>query len=243
MKIGVISDIHSNLEGLEAVLRGLETERVDRVVCLGDIVGYGANPKECCETIMSICDLCTIGNHDAAITGKMDYSYYYDAAHFVLDWTKTQLSDACMEYLNKIPYSAEYEGILFCHGSPIDAQNFEYIFSIEQAKTLIQHFDKLSPLTLIGHSHLFKTFAFIESEVNDVLAQKFGLRKNYKYVISAGSVGQPRDYDSRAGYGVYDTETRTFEIKRVEYDIEKAANKIISAGLPSAFAKRLYMGL
>jgi len=243
MKIGIISDIHANLEGLEAVLKSLETDKVDKIICLGDVVGYGANPQECCDIIMSICDICVLGNHDAAITGKMDYSYYYDAAHFVLDWTKTHINDACMDYLSKLPYSVELEGITVCHGSPIDTQSFEYIFSIEQARTLVPHFNKLSPLTLIGHSHLFKTFGFIESEVNDVLAQKFGLRKNYKYVISAGSVGQPRDYDARAGYGIYDTDMRTFEIKRVEYDIEKAANKIISSGLPPAFAKRLYMGL
>ncbi len=243
MKIGIISDIHANLEALEAVLKSLETDKVDRIVCLGDVVGYGASPRECCEIIMSVCDVCVIGNHDAAITGKMDYSYYYDAAHMVLDWTKTQLSDACREYLSALPYHLEYEGILLCHGSPVDAQSFEYIFSIEQARTIIPHFENLKPLTLIGHSHLFKTFAYIENEVNDVLAQKFGLRRNYKYIISSGSVGQPRDYDSRAGYGIYDTEMRTFEIKRIEYDVEKSANRIISAGLPSAFAKRLYMGL
>ncbi|MCX7944936.1 MAG: metallophosphatase family protein [Deltaproteobacteria bacterium] len=243
MKIGVISDIHANLEALEAVLSSLETDKVDRIVCLGDIVGYGANPKECCEIIMSVCDVCVIGNHDAAIIGRMDYSYYYDAAHMVLDWTKTQLTDRCKEYLLSLPYFHEYEGVLLCHGSPIDAQNFEYIFSIEQAKTIIPYFEQLKPLTLIGHSHLFKTFAYIENEVNDVLAQKFGLRKNYKYIISAGSVGQPRDYDPRAGYGIYNTEMRTFEIKRVEYNIEKAASKITSSGLPNAFAKRLFMGL
>jgi predicted phosphodiesterase len=243
MKIGVISDIHANLEGLEAVLKSLETDRVDKIVCLGDIVGYGGSPQECCEIIMSVCDICVIGNHDAAITGKMDYSYYYDAAHYVLDWTKSHINDTCMDYLSKLPYSVEIEGITICHGSPIEPQNFEYIFSIEQARSLIPYFNKLNQVTLIGHSHLFKTFGFIEGEVNDVLAQKFGLRKNYKYVISSGSVGQPRDYDSRAGYGIYDTDMRTFEIKRVEYDIEKAASKIVSAGLPSAFAKRLYMGL
>lgn len=243
MKIGIISDIHSNLEALEAVLRSLETDRVDKIVCLGDIVGYGASPKECCEIIMSICDVCILGNHDAAISDRMDYSYYFDAAHMVLDWTKTQLNDACKEYITKLPYSFELNGLMLCHGSPVDPQSFEYIFSIEQARTIIPYYDKLSPLTLIGHSHLFKTFAYIENEVNDVLAQKFGLRKNYKYIISSGSVGQPRDYDSRAGYGIYDTDLRSFEIKRVEYDIKKAAEKIISAGLPAAFAKRLEMGL
>ncbi|MGC8926850.1 MAG: metallophosphoesterase family protein [Myxococcota bacterium] len=243
MKIGVISDIHANLEALEAVLRSLETDRVDKIVCLGDIVGYGASPRECCEIIMSVCDICVIGNHDAAIIDRMDYSYYYDAAHTVLDWTKTQLNDACKEYLKKLPYFVEFDGIMLCHGSPVDAQSFEYIFSIEQARTIIPYFDKLSPLTLIGHSHLFKTFAYIENEVNDVLAQKFGLRKNYKYIISAGSVGQPRDYDPRAGYGIYDTEIRSFEIRRVEYDVQKASDKIKAAGLPQAFARRLEMGL
>lgn len=243
MKIGIISDIHANLEALEAVLKSLESDKVDRIFCLGDIVGYGASPRECCEIIMSVCDVCVIGNHDAAITDRMDYSYYYDAAHMVLDWTKTQLNDACKEYLSKLPYYYEYEGIFLCHGSPVDPPNFEYIFSIEQAKTIIPHFDKLKQVTLIGHSHLFKTFAYIENEVNDVLAQKFGLRKNYKYIISAGSVGQPRDYDPRAGYGIYDTDLRSFEIKRIEYDVEGAANRIVNAGLPPAFAKRLYMGL
>jgi len=108
MKIGVISDIHANLEALESVLKSIETDRVDKIVCLGDIVGYGASPKECCEIIMSVCDVCVVGNHDAAVTERMDYSYYYDAAHMVLDWTKTQLSDVCKDFILKLPISPQF---------------------------------------------------------------------------------------------------------------------------------------
>ena len=243
MRVGIFTDVHSNIEALTAVVDAYAKEHVDKYICLGDVVGYGANPNECCEIVRKLADVIVLGNHDAAVCGRMDYSYYYDAAHMVLDWTATNLTPENREWLNALPFMSVLEDLCFCHGSPAVPEQFEYIFSLEQARALLGRFGALQRVTFLGHSHLCKTFAIVENEVNDVIAQKFGLRKGYKYVISAGSVGQPRDYDTRACYTVYDTENRIFEFKRVEYDVEKAGAKILTAGLPPAFAKRLQMGI
>ncbi|MBI5525557.1 MAG: metallophosphoesterase family protein [Deltaproteobacteria bacterium] len=243
MRVGIFTDIHGNLEALDAVAAAYSGERVDRLVCLGDVVGYGANPNECCEIVRRLAGVTVLGNHDAAVCGRMDYSYYYDAAHQVLDWTAGALSPENRAWLGSLEYMAAFDDMCFCHGSPAAPEQFEYIFSLEQARTLLPRFSSLQKVSFVGHSHLCKTFALVENEVNDVIAQKFGLRKGYKYVISAGSIGQPRDYDTRACYTIYDTENRIFEFKRVEYDVDRASAKITAAGLPAAFAKRLHMGI
>src|SRR5919198_169495 len=213
MRLAIISDIHSNLEALTEVLKAAEHHKVDRIVSLGDIVGYGASPNPCCDLVRSVTEVTLLGNHDAAVAGRMDYSFYYDAARHALDW------------------------------SPIDPKAYEYIFALEQARELMPHAADLPEVTFIGHSHLCKAFAIGNGEVNDVVAQKFGVRRGYKYIISVGSVGQPRDYDNRACFVVHDTDARTVEYVRVEYDIETSAQKIFDADLALNFGKRLFLGV
>jgi diadenosine tetraphosphatase ApaH/serine/threonine PP2A family protein phosphatase len=243
MRIAVISDIHSNIEALTEVLRSCEQQKVDRVVSLGDIVGYGASPNECCDLVRSVAEVTLLGNHDAAVAGRMDYSFYYDAARHALDWSAGVLSDENLAWLRSNPYTYRVGDVGFCHGSPVDPQAYEYIFALEQARELQPYVAELPEVTFIGHSHLCKAFAIGNGEVNDVVAQKFGVRRGYKYIISVGSVGQPRDYDNRACYVVMDTEARTVEYLRVEYDIAAAAQKIFDADLALNFGKRLFLGV
>jgi len=186
-----------------------------------------------------------VGNHDAAVAGLMDYSYYYDAARRVLDHHHHALSPGNLEWLKNLPYSRVYpdQGITLCHGSPIDESEFDYIFLPEQAYALLPHYHTLSPVTFIGHSHLCRVFALTPTSVCEIANRTFKLEADRKYVISVGSVGQPRDYDNRASYTIFDTDTRTFQFKRVEYDIETAATKIFRLGLERNFGNRLFIGV
>ncbi len=243
MRIAIISDIHSNIEALTEVMRVVDKSKVDRLVSLGDIVGYGASPNPCCDIVRQNAEVTLLGNHDAAVAGRMDYSFYYDAARHALDWSASVVSEANLAWLRSLPYTYRIGEVGFCHGSPIEPRAYEYIFALEQARELTPFTSDLPEVTFIGHSHLCKAFALGNGEVNDVVSQKFGVRKGYKYIISVGSVGQPRDYDNRACFVIYDTDLRTVEYMRVEYDIQASAQKIFDADLALNFGKRLFLGV
>jgi diadenosine tetraphosphatase ApaH/serine/threonine PP2A family protein phosphatase len=243
MRIGIFSDTHANIEALRAVLEGFDSERIDKYVCLGDTVGYGASPNECCDLVRELVSFTILGNHDAAVAGRMDYSYYYDAARNALDLHASQLTEQNMAWLKTLPFSFKEDGILFCHGSPLNQEEFEYIFSPEQAARCQEIWEDLGTITFIGHSHLCKSFALTEDEVFEVVAPKFEIRPDHKYIISVGSVGQPRDYDNRASYTIYDSGEKTFEFKRVSYDVDSAAQKIFDSELEPNFGNRLFLGV
>ena len=188
-----------------------------------------------------------LGNHDAAVAGRMDYSYYYEAARQALDLHAQQLTrgepglapsrcptgTTCKEY-----------GVTLCHGSPVRLEEFEYIFAREQARECLPILDELGDLTLIGHSHLCKVFAMREGEVEELPGPEIPAQERAGSTSSASAPsGQPRDYDNRASYTIFDTETREFEFKRVEYDIETAAMKIFEGNLERNFGHRLFIGV
>jgi diadenosine tetraphosphatase ApaH/serine/threonine PP2A family protein phosphatase len=243
MRIGIFSDIHANIEALTAVLDAYKNERIDKFICLGDTVGYGASPNECCDLVRQHASFCILGNHDAAVAGRMDYSYYYDAARQALDLHASSLSKENMDWLRALPYQRRDGLNYYCHGSPLNLEEFEYIFAPEQAARCQTIWDELGEVTFIGHSHLCKSFALTKDEVFEVVAPKFVIRPGHKYIVSVGSVGQPRDYDNRASYTIFDSDEKTFEFKRVAYDIESAANKIYEAELERNFGNRLFLGV
>jgi len=245
MRLGIFSDVHANYEALSAVLAAYRSERIDVYYCLGDTVGYGGSPNECADMVRNLAKKTILGNHDAAVAGRMDYSYYYEAARHALDAHAAVISQENMAWLKALPYQEmldEHE-LLLCHGSPVRLEEFEYIFAPEQARECLSIWGKLGHLTLIGHSHLCKVFALTENNVEELPAIDFELDPDRKYIVSVGSVGQPRDYDNRASYTVYDTEAKRFEFKRIEYDIELAADKVLRARLEKNFAQRLYIGV
>ncbi|HEX7478728.1 MAG TPA: metallophosphoesterase family protein [Polyangiales bacterium] len=245
MRLGIFSDVHANLEAMSAVVEAYKRERIDRYYCLGDVVGYGANPNECANIVRGLAQLTILGNHDAAVAGRMDYSYYYEAARQALDQHANALTPENMKWLKGLPYKHRLadHGVLLCHGSPVRIEEFEYIFAPEQARECLPMFDQLGDITLIGHSHLCKVFQLRPGEVRELPAKNFKLQPGYKYIVSVGSVGQPRDYDNRASFTVFDSDSRSFEFKRVEYDIDLAATKIFDSNLERNFGHRLFIGV
>jgi diadenosine tetraphosphatase ApaH/serine/threonine PP2A family protein phosphatase len=245
MRLGILSDIHANYEALSAVLEAYSSENIDAYYCLGDTVGYGGSPNECAEIIRDIAKATILGNHDAAVAGRMDYSYYYEAARHALDIHSAMLGEANLEWLKSLPYQIKLDaiGVHLCHGSPVRLEEFEYIFAPEQARECLSMFDELGHITLIGHSHLCKVFALTPDSVEELPPIDFDLEEDRKYIVSVGSVGQPRDYDNRASYTIYDSDLKRFEFKRVEYDIETAAQKVLKARLERNFAHRLFIGV
>ncbi len=247
MRIGIFSDVHANIEALSAVVESLQRDPPDVLACLGDVVGYGASPNECADLVREVAKVTILGNHDAAVAGRMDYSYYYEAARKALDLHASVLTPGNLAWLRALPYSHRLVGtdVNLCHGSPVRLEDFEYIFAPEQARDCLPIWDELAHLTLIGHSHLCKVFELTPTEAVELHGppRTFTLRPDRKYIVSVGSVGQPRDYDNRASYVTYDTESRQFNFKRAEYDIESAAQKIFEARLERNFGHRLFIGV
>ena len=245
MRLGIFSDVHANLEALSAVLEAYSKESIDVYYCLGDTVGYGGSPNECANLVRELSRTTILGNHDAAVSGRMDYSYYYEAARHALDAHAAMISADNMAWLKGLPYEHRLDevGVLLCHGSPVRLEEFEYIFAPEQARECLAIYDRIGHLTLIGHSHLCKVFALTRNTVEELSSADFSLEPDKKYIVSVGSVGQPRDFDNRASYTIYDSEKKRFEFKRIEYDIELAADKVLRARLEKNFAHRLFIGV
>src|SRR5512135_3589302 len=147
MRIGLISDIHSNLEALTQVLAALERNRPDRVICLGDVVGYGASVNECCDLVRKVAEVTVLGNHDAAVSGRMDYAFYYDAARHALDWTARVLTDENRSWLAGRPYAERVGDVGFSHGSPRVPEAFDYVLASEQAAELLPVVEELPRVT------------------------------------------------------------------------------------------------
>lgn len=242
MRTGIVSDIHANLEALQTTLATLPRLKVDRIVCLGDLVGYGGNPEEVVSLLRPLLDGCVVGNHDAAASGLMDYSYYYEAAREVLDWTASQLSPDNRQWLKAQPYILMEEDVCFVHGEPVRPEGFGYLYAQPEVDKLLDFYGMLRPVTFVGHSHLRRVYELSTSEAISLPEENLTLRPDRKYIIAVGSVGQPRDYDPRVSFVIHDDATRRIEFYRVAYDIDSAANRILSVGLPEYFATRLYSG-
>lgn len=251
MRTGLITDIHGNLEALQAVLHLLEKQRVDEVVCLGDVVGYGADPEACCALVRQRTSICLLGNHDAAVCGRMDLGFFYDAARDAVLMHRYQVSPETLEWMRGLPYQALSRAgnqvLAYCHGDPVDPPEYGYIISAKHVQACAEVRTDLRPARAVffGHSHLPRAFKVLPSGRAKLLTTegKILLRPDRQYYFSVGSVGQPRDFDVRAACAVYDADRQVFEFHRVEYDIDAAADKIMAAGLPHEFALRLYRGV
>jgi diadenosine tetraphosphatase ApaH/serine/threonine PP2A family protein phosphatase len=242
MRYGIFSDVHGNLEALEVALAHLKSSGVDEFIFLGDAVGYGANPNEVCDLIRPLVRHAIVGNHDAAVAGRMDYAEYYDAARRALDWCKERLSPENLTWLEGLPYKVRQGEVEFCHGAPSAPEVFDYLFSPDDVVERLDDLD-LASVTFIGHSHHTISFKIEGDFVTPILASEIQCEPEAKYIITVGSVGQPRDRDPRTCCGIYDTETRLFQFHRLDYDAATARRKILDAGLPPLFGDRLLVGM
>jgi predicted phosphodiesterase len=243
MHYAIIADIHANLEAFIAVLEDIEKlNAVEKIWCLGDIVGYGPNPHECIELLQETNFTCVAGNHDRAATGRLNISHFNKDAAEAIQWTEKQLYPSDKKFLDELPETAVEEQFTLVHGSPRDPLN-EYIISISTARENFPFFN--TGYCLFGHSHEPQIY-YIDKDGN-YLEKKFS--DNIKLVtgggrlmINPGSTGQPRDGDPRAGYAVYDSESSIMQLRRVPYNIRATQDKMISRGLPISLAGRLEKG-
>jgi diadenosine tetraphosphatase ApaH/serine/threonine PP2A family protein phosphatase len=243
VRIAILSDVHSNFEALTAVFEHCKLLGIDEYVCLGDVVGYGADPNPCCELLRKTASVTLMGNHDAAVIGVMDTDYYYDAAREVLYWTRDMLTPDNFRWLYSLPYTHHLDNLGFFHAAPILPSGFYYVVTKSDADKHLRVYERLYEFNFVGHSHLTNTYAMSATRVTDATFKAVKAKGDQKWIINVGSVGQPRDRDNRACFGVFDTEAQSFEHLRVEYDIDKTARKIIRAGHNEKFAKRLYLGV
>ncbi len=244
MRVAILTDIHSNLPALEAVLGAIDEAGIERRWCLGDVVGYGAQPDECAKLVSERCELSLVGNHDLAVTGEISVDVFSASAAAAVEWTRAGAQPATLEFLKSLrPENADQEVGLY-HASPRDPV-WEYVLAVDQARECIAA--QSARVSLIGHSHVALWFSDGPGPPGgDGGGQAEGGREievsSDRWLLNPGSVGQPRDGDPRAAWLELDTDEWKATYHRVEYDIDGAAEAIREAGLPELLADRLYVG-
>ncbi|MFC1941327.1 metallophosphoesterase family protein [Chloroflexota bacterium] len=244
MRYAIIGDIHANLAAFTAVLDDIERRGgVEKIWCLGDIVGYGPDPHECVELLRQTDHICVAGNHDWAAIGKIGTSEFNPDAAAACHWTAKQLRPADIVYLESLPLVIEEDDFTLVHGSPREPI-WEYVISISLAKQNFACFK--SQFCLVGHSHAPIVFSYSDSGTYS--ASPFlpnvglALGKN-RMIINPGGVGQPRDGDPQASYAIYDNESKMIRLYRIPYDIHTTQDKMVKSGLPIRLATRLSYGM
>jgi predicted phosphodiesterase len=239
-KYAIISDIHGNLEALEAVLADIEQERVDRILCLGDLVGYGPNPEECIDLAIDKSDIVIAGNHDWTAIGLTSLEYFNPHARIAIEWTIEILSERCLALLEKLPIIKRIQdkSIFLVHSTPYNPDEWNYIFTVEEALANFKYLP--DRICLIGHSHV--PMIIEQAPDGEIMAytNEGEFQNNHRYIINVGSVGQPRDGNPDAGYAIL--ENNRIQIKRVPYNIGKVQAKMRSIGLPTFLSERLAEG-
>ncbi len=241
MKYAIISDIHGNLEALQAVLAEARRLEISDYICLGDIVGYGADPVAALELVRELNPRIVLGNHDAVTCDRADITSLQSNARRSALWTKEQLSRAERDYLASLPLTLPIDDdFMLVHSSLHSPEVWKYIFSSYEAD--LSFLELLSWIAFFGHTHRPVIYRQRGVKLETLVFDELVLEGEARYLINPGSVGQPRDGDPRAAFGVFDTEERTVRLVRVKYPVEKVQEKILAAGLPPALASRLTRG-
>lgn len=239
MKYAIISDIHSNLEALQRALGEIQKRGCDKIICLGDVVGYGADPSECLKRVRESAGEIIMGNHDRAVEDIRLREYFNEWARTAIEWTARMLSEeekAAIRQFVPIVINAK-ENITWTHGSVHEMGEFHYLFDTAEAG---KSFDVLETrFCFFGHTHIPSIFSEKGKEVQYLPAGKSELSPNDRYLINPGSVGQPRDRNPELSFAFFDSKQFLLEIVRLDYDNQKAAEKIRKAGLPDFLADRL----
>jgi len=243
MRYAILTDIHSNLAAFQAVLEDLEKRGgFEEIWCLGDVVGYGPDPRECIELLCQYQHLCIAGNHDWAAIGEVDTSYFNPEAAVACHWTASQLGHDDIDYLRNLPLTLHTNDFTLAHGSPREPV-WEYVLSVQTAMANFAYFD--TRFCFIGHSHVPLIFDLDQNDLCQLrqLSGELLLKPGEnRLIINCGGVGQPRDGDPRASYAILDSEKGVIYHYRVKYDISITQQKMAEVGLPPRLASRLSYG-
>ena len=241
----IVSDIHANIEALDAVLKDTEGLH-DEIVCCGDLVGYGASPAEVVDWAREKVNLIVRGNHDRVCAGLDDHGWFNTRAQAAAQWTAASLTSAQIQWLAALPAGPLLEdGFMLAHGSPADED--AYLLVYEEVYPLLEML--VRPVCFIGHTHFQGAWTWYRDDLYSLQGPALDgsemiheLRPSNLYLINPGSVGQPRDRDPRAAYAIWDTDRRELRFRRVAYDVAAAQKKILDADLPPFLAQRLAIG-
>jgi len=244
VKYAILSDIHANFQALEAVLSRLHEDSVDACICLGDVVGYGAQPNECCEVIRAMNPECIRGNHEHAATIEGADRWFTPIAAACIRWTRHELSINNLEYIASLEPFKTVDNAVLCHGSLFDPDHYT-----TNPQDALESFNEVdASLVFFGHTHYAEWFIFennyrLPVQHPATYGAVITLEPDCRYMINPGSVGQPRDGNSQAAYAIWDTDAKQVTLHRVSYNIKAAQEAIINAGLPHKMANRLMMGV
>jgi diadenosine tetraphosphatase ApaH/serine/threonine PP2A family protein phosphatase len=238
-RYAIVGDVHGNWEALNAVLQDAASQNVTSYACVGDIVGYNANPIECLERLRGLNCPCIRGNHDHYCSHNEDLGSFHPLAAAVIDWTRKKLSEQQRAWLKNLRYKRAVAGFMIVHATLDLPDQWGYVFDDLDA---MNHFSyQVTPVCFHGHTHVPIAFRY-GSRIKTMQLDRMKIERGEKYFINVGSVGQPRDGNPFASYVIYDMQEREVELRRIEYDIETAQRKIINAGLPDCLAERLALG-
>ena len=243
MRYAFISDIHANLEALEAVFDDTDSQHIDEIVCLGDIVGYGANPNECVDLVVKRCPITLLGNHDAAAVEMLSTQHFNVHAKIAIEWTTQTLRHETADILRELPLKANVDQTTLVHATPYEPNMWYYITSLEEAAFNFQFFD--TRICMVGHTHI-PIIIVLDDQKELYVHQEPGIRlsdnEGSRLLINVGSVGQPRDRNPKSCYGIFDTDTAEFTYRRVAYNIEKTQAKMKKIKMPEFLVSRLEDG-
>ena len=239
MKFAIIADIHANLEAFQVVLEDCKKQQVTHYACLGDVVGYNANPKECLDIVRTMNIPCVKGNHDEYCSSEEHLEGFNPAAAEAVNWTRKQLTEDDRQWLRDLKYTRMVTNFTIVHATLDGPQRWGYVFDKLAAAASLTY--QNTSVCFFGHTHVPVAF-MKDSVVRGGTYSKFKTEPGKKYFVNVGAVGQPRDNNPKSAYVVYDTDEGTIEIRRLDYDIATAQKKILAAGLPERLAERLAYG-
>jgi predicted phosphodiesterase len=240
MRVAIFSDIHANLEALEAVLGDARARRCTHFICLGDVVGYNANPRECIERVRELDCPVVKGNHDEEATVSASSERFNELAERAIQWTRDNLTDQDKEWLRTLPLQRQVHHFTIVHATLDTPGQWGYVFNNLDAVASFTY--QRTAVCFFGHTHVPMVFIRDDNGVRRDRIEHVRIEMTKKYFINTGSVGQPRDGNWRAAYCIYDMENHIVEQLRAKYDLATAQKKIIKAGLPQLLAERLAIG-
>ena len=239
-RVAVLGDIHSNISALNAVIEDARSQNVTDFVCVGDIVGYNADPSECLEIVRDLCCAVVCGNHDHYCCNDEDLDDFHPLAASVVDWTRRHLTEEQQTYLRGLEYTKPIFGFMLVHSTLDMPEKWGYVFDSLDAESNFSY--QNTGLCFHGHTHVPMVFEKQGFDVHRGEPHKLKATLGRKYFVNVGSVGQPRDGDTRSSYVLYDSKTRELDFRRVVYDIAETQRRIRAAGLPERLAERLELG-